>query len=67
MWWIQIFFNIIKPIVSHQENEMLMEIPDEVEVKNTLVEMKATSSPGPDGFTALFFFKNAGILRAQMW
>lgn len=49
------FFNIEGPSDSNEQNNMLLAIPDQTEIKNAIFALKRSSSPGPDGFTGVFF------------
>ncbi|KAL9680073.1 hypothetical protein QQ045_017948 [Rhodiola kirilowii] len=43
--------NLLKPLISDEENAMLTTSPDLEEIKHNVFNMKSDSSPGPDGFT----------------
>lgn len=45
----------IPKMVSYEENDLLCRIPDEVEVKKVVFNLKGESSSGPDGFFGKFF------------
>jgi hypothetical protein len=54
--------DLFSPIISAEENVILSSIPTEEEVVEALSCLGSTKAPGPDGFTALFYKKNIGIL-----
>ncbi|XP_061353784.1 uncharacterized protein LOC133298506 [Gastrolobium bilobum] len=54
------------PVISLDQKLLLsLEITDE-EIKKAFFQMPSLRAPGPDGFPALFFHKNWGLLRHQI-
>ncbi|VFR03226.1 unnamed protein product [Cuscuta campestris] len=45
----------IPTCVSHQDNSLIMAIPEEEEIKKTIWFLNANSTAGPDGFNGFFF------------
>lgn len=46
---------IIQPMISEDENEDRIRVPDEKEILTTLKMMNPEKAPGPDRMTLLFF------------
>ena len=46
---------LISPIISHDENTKLVEIPYEKEVKDVVFNLGSLKSTGPDGYPAKFY------------
>ncbi|XP_059073619.1 uncharacterized protein LOC131874319 [Cryptomeria japonica] len=49
------FVNLIPPLVSQEDNKMLMAPFSLAELKEIVFSMHPEKAPGPDGFTVLFF------------
>jgi hypothetical protein len=49
--------NLFFATISDDDNVILCSIPSEIEVVQALASLGSTKSPGPDGFTALFYKK----------
>lgn len=49
--------NLFEPSITVEENFDLCSIPSEQEIYQALRSIRATKTPGPDGFTALFYKK----------
>ncbi|VFQ90110.1 unnamed protein product [Cuscuta campestris] len=45
----------IPTCVSHQDNSLIMAIPEEEEIRKTIWFLNANSTAGPDGFNGFFF------------
>uniref|UniRef100_A0A803P924 Reverse transcriptase domain-containing protein n=1 Tax=Cannabis sativa TaxID=3483 RepID=A0A803P924_CANSA len=56
----------IRPTVSREQNEALLEMVSEEEVRNALFQMHPDKSPGPDGMTPAFYQKHWNIVRADV-
>ena len=46
---------MVPHLVTGEENDLLVAIPSEDEVKQVVFAMNSHSSPRPDGFTGLFY------------
>lgn len=46
---------VIPRLVTDEENERLISMPEESEIKNVIFSMPNSKTPGPDGFSASFF------------
>ena len=46
---------VIPRLVTDEENERFISIPEEREIKNVIFSMPNSKTPGPDGFSASFF------------
>ncbi|XP_047943002.1 uncharacterized protein LOC125189815 [Salvia hispanica] len=47
--------NLIQPLPSSAHLEALSDLPDAEEVKRVVFDMSGDSTPGPDGFSAIFY------------
>lgn len=47
--------DLIEPLVSCEDNEMLTKMHDAIEILNTLKKMAPEKVPEPDGMTVFFF------------
>lgn len=45
----------LRPIVSHEDNEVLIAVPSAVEIKEAIHDINGEKAPGPDGFSASFY------------
>uniref|UniRef100_A0A803PFM8 Reverse transcriptase domain-containing protein n=1 Tax=Cannabis sativa TaxID=3483 RepID=A0A803PFM8_CANSA len=57
---------LITPSISAQENEMLLEIPSEEEIKLQVFQMHPLKAPGPDGFSGCFFRRCWEIVKTDV-
>uniref|UniRef100_A0A803Q980 Reverse transcriptase domain-containing protein n=1 Tax=Cannabis sativa TaxID=3483 RepID=A0A803Q980_CANSA len=57
---------LITPSISVQENEMLLEIPSEEEIKLQVFQMHPLKAPGPDGFSGCFFRRCWEIVKSDV-
>lgn len=55
-------FNRLGPSVSDEQNQILVAVPTSVEIREVVFSLKRSSSPGPDGFSGVFFTHCWGIL-----
>lgn len=55
--------NLFEPTITVEENFDLCSIPSEQEIYQALRSIGATKTPGPDGFTALFYKKYQSIVK----
>lgn len=46
---------VIPRLVTDEENERLISMPEESEIKNVIFSMPNSKTPRPDGFSASFF------------
>ena len=61
--------NLLEPVISDDDNSYLCSVPYDEEIKETLFSMSSNKSPGPDGFSPLFFkhywrFVNKEVVEA---
>uniref|UniRef100_A0A2N9HXB0 Reverse transcriptase domain-containing protein n=1 Tax=Fagus sylvatica TaxID=28930 RepID=A0A2N9HXB0_FAGSY len=61
--------NLLEPVISDDDNSYLCSVPSDEEIKETLFSMSSHKSPGPDGFSPLFFkhywcFVNKEVVEA---
>lgn len=47
--------NLIPPVINNQQNEQLIQLPQEKEVTHALSSIGALKAPSPDGFPSLSF------------
>lgn len=59
-------FDLVKPVISMEENEILSVVPSMNEVKNSLWSIPVDRSPGPDGFSASFFVLAWDIVKDDL-
>lgn len=62
----QNWFSSFLPRVSADMNESLIEVVSAEEIREAVFSIKASSAPGPDGMTALFFQQFWSIVGKQM-
>ncbi|KAG7551463.1 Zinc knuckle CX2CX4HX4C [Arabidopsis thaliana x Arabidopsis arenosa] len=62
----QNWFSGFRPRVSADMNESLMAVVSAEEIREAVFSIKASSAPGPDGMTALFFQQFWSIVGKQM-
>jgi hypothetical protein len=55
--------NLFDNCISSDENISICSIPSEQEIFDTLSSIGSTKSPGPDGFTALFYKKYWDVIK----
>lgn len=48
----------LRPVISEEVNEKLIEIPSALEIREALFAIHADKAPGPDGFSASFYHSN---------
>lgn len=48
-------FNRLGPVVSEEQNTILVAVPSIAEIKEVVFSLQRSSSPGPDGFSGVFF------------
>lgn len=48
----------LKPVITEEINEKLIEIPTPAEIKEQMFSIHPDKAPGPDGFSASFFHTN---------
>ena len=58
--------SVILPIVTEEENALLLKILTADEVRSAVFHMDAYSAPGPDGFSGSFY-QACWILWVMMW
>ncbi|WMV49350.1 hypothetical protein MTR67_042735 [Solanum verrucosum] len=49
--------NYINPCIADDDNIKLVAVPDLEEIKDAVFNMSASSAPGPDGYSGIFFHK----------
>lgn len=54
--------NVIPKLLSEEENDWLVRLPENDEVKKAVDELNRSSAAGPDGFSGLFFQKCWSII-----
>ncbi|XP_042974708.1 uncharacterized protein LOC122306346 [Carya illinoinensis] len=57
---------LLSSVVTDAENEVLCRLPSEEEVYRALRSIPMDSSPGPDGFSATFFYLAWDIVKADL-
>ncbi|VFQ80677.1 unnamed protein product [Cuscuta campestris] len=60
------FLSTIPHLLDHNQNECLMSLPTEEEIKVTVWDMDPNSSPGPDGFNINFFKQCWDIIKGDL-
>lgn len=45
----------LRPVITDEDNEKLIGIPESAEIRNAVFSIHADKAPGPDGFSAGFF------------
>ncbi|CAH9113266.1 unnamed protein product [Cuscuta europaea] len=58
--------HFIPSLVTDADNNMLMELPQEEEVKRAVWNLNLNGAPGPDGFNGKFFKKCWHIVRSDL-
>ncbi|XP_057779536.1 uncharacterized protein LOC130998119 [Salvia miltiorrhiza] len=58
---------IIDPYVSDEQNDILTGIPTDEEITASVFGMDANSSPGPDGFSGLFYQNCWNTIKADIF
>ncbi|XP_057797764.1 uncharacterized protein LOC131013653 [Salvia miltiorrhiza] len=57
---------VIDHSISDTQNEMLIRLPDEVEISAAVHSMESSSAPGPDGFSGAFFQSSWKIVKGDV-
>ncbi|VFQ73495.1 unnamed protein product [Cuscuta campestris] len=60
------FLSTIPHLINHTQNECLISLPTEEEIKVTVWDMDPNSSPGPDGFNINFFKQCWDIIKDDL-
>lgn len=58
--------NLVPPMISHAENDLLISCPSVCEIHDALFNMQPNASPGLNGFPACFFQKNCPIVSKDI-
>lgn len=56
---------VVQPLISDEENDLLVRVLEEDEIKAAVWDLHPLKSSGPDGFSGIFFRKYWGIEKRQ--
>ncbi|XP_026417116.1 uncharacterized protein LOC113312588 [Papaver somniferum] len=58
--------NVIPTVITDEDQLMLDAIPDSNEIKNTIFDIDPDSSPGPDGYSGIFYRNCWDIIKDDL-
>ncbi|XP_057790741.1 uncharacterized protein LOC131007841 [Salvia miltiorrhiza] len=58
---------VLDPVITNDQNQMLVRIPTEEEITAAVFGLDSNSSSGPDGFPGKFFQNCWAIIKGDIW